>query len=59
MKRETIIHAWSPYSRKKIRRQRLQTTVIATLVCAAAVIGAASAFGIVVMELHSSLQIVL
>ena len=59
MKRETIIPTWSPYSRKKIRRQRLQTTVIAILVCAVAAFGAVSALYIVVMELHSSLQIVL
>lgn len=58
MKREPVIR-WSPYSRKQLRRQRLQTTIIATLAYAVAVTGAVTCAYLVIMELHSSLQIIL
>lgn len=58
MKREPVIQ-WKPYSRKQLRRQRLQTTVIAVLAYAVVVIGAVTSAYLVIMELHSSLQIVL
>lgn len=58
MKREPVIR-YSPHSRKQLRRQRLQTTAIAVLAYAVAVIGAVTSAYLVIMELHSSLQIVL
>lgn len=59
MKREDIVPAWSPYSRKKIRRQRLQHTMISILGCCIAVAGAIAGAYVFIMELHSSLQIAL
>ena len=58
MKREPVIH-WKPYSRKQLRRQRLQATVSAILAYAVAVTGAVACAYLVIMGLHSSLQIVL